>query len=298
MPMGKPQEISPGSRWELTKEFGLTLRSIVSRLAGHPLFLFGIAAMLIGTFSVIAVSFVPSFPQLGFFPYALLIFGIMLIAFAYLKPLNLLERNPAIIEHYVDATKWPLVLDELFNNNYYEWEVGKWDNDYSTGEKQIINGKYRITLTTKIDHLPIMSFYPPEFSNFYVACDIIQLEGPVVNSCGLVFRYIDGVNYYSFRIKRDRTFAVSIFYQHKWEDLLRWDVNTAINTVGPNRLSVISVNGVFTFWINGSYAGKVEDNRLPQGKIAFWAGGSRSNVQSVYEYDNFEIRLPNKSSSY
>src|SRR5215213_9851079 len=71
---------------ESIRQVGKLLQDIITQLKGQPTFLFGIAAMLLAIVGVIALAFVPNLPSsLTWFPYALLVFGIVLISFAYLK---------------------------------------------------------------------------------------------------------------------------------------------------------------------------------------------------------------------
>jgi hypothetical protein len=71
---------------ESVSQVGKLLQDIIAQLKGEPTFLFGIAAMLLAIVGVVALAFVPSLPSsLTWFPYALLLFGIVLIGFAYLK---------------------------------------------------------------------------------------------------------------------------------------------------------------------------------------------------------------------
>lgn len=61
------------------KETGKTIREIIPLLKDQPAFLFGIAVMLLAILALIATLLFSGFPQLGWFPYALLIFGVVLI---------------------------------------------------------------------------------------------------------------------------------------------------------------------------------------------------------------------------
>jgi len=66
------------------KQVGKILSEIVSNLKDYPVFLFGIASMLIAIISIWVIAFasVPIPEFLAWFPYALLIFGIVIIILA------------------------------------------------------------------------------------------------------------------------------------------------------------------------------------------------------------------------
>lgn len=71
---------------ESVKQAGKVLQDIVAQLSGQPIFLFGIAAMLLAIVGLIALAIAPNMPsQLTWFPYALLAFGLVLIVLAWLK---------------------------------------------------------------------------------------------------------------------------------------------------------------------------------------------------------------------
>jgi len=65
------------------KQAGKILIEIVKNLKNHPLFLFGIASMLLSIISFVAIILKPiNIPQgLTWFPYVLLIFGLLIIIF-------------------------------------------------------------------------------------------------------------------------------------------------------------------------------------------------------------------------
>ncbi len=80
---------------ETIRETNQTLREIITRLAGQPIFLFGIASMLLALVALIVTSSISSVPQLGFFPYALLVFGLLLTIFAVRSQIVSSKASPA-----------------------------------------------------------------------------------------------------------------------------------------------------------------------------------------------------------
>lgn len=64
---------------EGTKQISKTLQEIIVRLQDQPILLFGIAVMLIAIVGILVTPFVQSIPHLTWFPYTLLIFGLVLV---------------------------------------------------------------------------------------------------------------------------------------------------------------------------------------------------------------------------
>lgn len=71
---------------EIIKQTGKTLQDIVARLDGHPTLLFGIASMILAIIGFIASAFFQNIAFFTWFPYVLLIFGLLLILFEYSLP--------------------------------------------------------------------------------------------------------------------------------------------------------------------------------------------------------------------
>jgi hypothetical protein len=68
---------------EGVRQAGKTLQDIVAQLSGQPIFLFGIAAMLLAIVGIFATAFAQNIPQLALFPYTLLVFGLVLVIISY-----------------------------------------------------------------------------------------------------------------------------------------------------------------------------------------------------------------------
>lgn len=91
------------------KETGKTLREIIPLLKDQPAFLFGIAVMILAILALIAMPLFPSIPQLGWFPYALLIFGIVLVVANVYSTISqqtdFIEAPPASPVRYIKPVK-------------------------------------------------------------------------------------------------------------------------------------------------------------------------------------------------
>lgn len=73
------------------KEIGKTLRSIVSKLSGQYVLLFGIAVMLIAIAGLYIATLNPTTDEIRIFPYALLVFGVAIIILWLIG--NLVSKN-------------------------------------------------------------------------------------------------------------------------------------------------------------------------------------------------------------
>ncbi len=95
------------------KQAGKILSEIVSNLKDYPVFLFGIASMLIAIISIWVIAFasVPLPEFLTWFPYALLLFGIVVIIIAPLNSAHKINSSDNVTESYAAldisvSTKW------------------------------------------------------------------------------------------------------------------------------------------------------------------------------------------------
>jgi hypothetical protein len=86
---------------EGVREIGKTLRSIVSKLSGQYVLLFGIAVMLIAIAGLYIATLNPSVYEIRAFPYALLAFGVVIIILWLIG--NLVNKN-AINSHITKSS--------------------------------------------------------------------------------------------------------------------------------------------------------------------------------------------------
>jgi hypothetical protein len=98
---------SPKEIWtESIKQVGEVLKAIIAQLSGQPIFLFGIAAMSLAIIGLVATALVPNIAsQLTWFPYALLLFGLVLIALAYSR----VSKQGEQVEAQGLENSWPRV---------------------------------------------------------------------------------------------------------------------------------------------------------------------------------------------
>ena len=83
---------------EVAKQIGQTLRDIIAQLKEHPISLFGIAVMLLAIVALVVLAIVPDIPQLKWFPYALLVFGLFMVLVPYfLTPKQDITKESEII---------------------------------------------------------------------------------------------------------------------------------------------------------------------------------------------------------
>lgn len=131
-------------------------------------------------------------------------------------------------------------------------------------------------------------------SDFYLSVDLRQISGADDAEPGVIFRD-DNYNYtyYTFTISpKQKAYALSRWYNDKWKYLVNWTSTSAIVPDGWNKIEVEAVGPNFTFWINGYLVAEAQDDTLPNGKAGLALGFFNLGHEGVFEFYNFEIRVP------
>jgi hypothetical protein len=197
---------------------------------------------------------------------------------------------------------WPVVLSDTFDNNHNGWPTGPYEDEgkYIVANISISGGKYFIQATQIQGSEGMFWGFTPVINNlsdFYVSVDILIKSAPT-NSCfGLILRDQDGNDYY-FAIYVDlQLYTSGKHYKNEWtlfNGVYATD-STLINPGRSNQIAILAVGSHFTWLINGEEVETIEDNTLEKLKpgIGFSLGNAGDSAE--IEFDNFEVRVPNKN---
>jgi len=193
-----------------------------------------------------------------------------------------------------DAMQWTLTLSDTFDlvETVNEWPIGESEDDLAYGDWTIQLGKYHWDVSA-YDGLvwwsrPAMD----EQTDFYFAVDVQQVIGPANSQIGIVFRQPSDEEYYFFNIRQTGEYALHIRTSAGWETLISDTPSSAIRPAMVNRLAVIALDARFTFFINGLYVADFDDNAYRAGDVGLAIGLEQNGDSAVFEFDNFELRLP------
>lgn len=185
-----------------------------------------------------------------------------------------------------------LVIHDTFISNVNEWPVGIWDDDYVKSSEEIIGGVYRIEAEAKKRGFIEWRF--PEIdrlSDFYLTVDT-HLDNKVIgDELGVVFRVSNG-NYYTFYYQESGYYRISLFFEDEWTNLEK-GYFTGLKE-GMNTIKVIALGSDFCFFINDNFIAEVNNSELSSGNAGIMFGLDEEGDFGVFEFDNFEIREPQK----
>jgi hypothetical protein len=102
----------------------------------------------------------------------------------------------------------------------------------------------------------------------------------------------DGNDYYTAVISERQRYRVRVQYADEWRTLVGYTGTTLIRPGEVNRLTVIGRGSQFEFYINDQLAVQFPDNWLPSGKVGVVMGLLGASDEAVFEFDNFELRVP------
>jgi hypothetical protein len=118
--------------------------------------------------------------------------------------------------------------------------------------------------------------------DFTLEAKIRKVDGPDGQSYGIVFRLLDGDNYYAFLIRGDGRYRFDKQVDDKWESIIAAKKVDAVNEANrANVLRVVCKEQSFDFYINDQKVDSVQDSFLSEGKIGFFAN---QNVHMAVDY--------------
>ncbi len=130
------------------------------------------------------------------------------------------------------------------------------------------------------------------FDNFDYQVQTLKLGGPDDNSFGVVFRFQDADNFYTFEISSDGFFAVNKFVNGEWIPLTEWQSSPVIKTgFDSNLVGVEGMGNQYTFFVNGVQVETLVDDTFTGGNIGVIAS-SYSEPNVLIEFDDVLVRVP------
>lgn len=179
---------------------------------------------------------------------------------------------------------------DVFSNNMNGWPTGDYDGDYSSGTEVVQNGVYSMDITAK--ESMFHSSYPEEinnFENFDVSVDVKVLSGPDDASIGLMIKRTTSEKY-GFVISPGAG-QYNFYYIDETDDttLIDWEESDEIYSTGFNTIRIVSMNGLFTFYINGTLVDSITDTSNDSGEIGLLVELYDTDDQAIFQFDNLEV---------
>ena len=195
------------------------------------------------------------------------------------------------------ARSWTVQVEDQFTDNHNEWTDGTDDNDFCTVTWTIGNGVYRWDAVAKQGF--VWYVYPAfdDAADFYLSTEMDTLKGPSTAQQGFIFRHngeIDAslAKYYLYLINNQGEFVVYLYDGGNWTELAPWQQTSALTYNQPNLLEVIAQGSLLTFFINGLQVAQLNDSSLASGKVGLAISINDSGDQAIWEFSNFQLRIP------
>jgi hypothetical protein len=128
-----------------------------------------------------------------------------------------------------------------------------------------------------------------DFDDFTLQVDAQQTVGAGDNEYGVIFRYVDENNFYSFDVSGDGSFSLFKQENGEWVTVVDWQESAYINPTGElNLLKVTCQGDRIILYANGHELVSVTDDSFAQGDIGLFAGTfDEPEVEAIF--DNLRV---------
>lgn len=186
----------------------------------------------------------------------------------------------------------PVAADGPYLDEFIPGRTGNWllEGD-ALGSTAIVNEQLVITVaapnTIQYTALPDYTF-----ADFVLEVDVWQRAGPLDSSYGVLFRMVDGQQFYRFEINGNGQYLIERRdADGVWTRLVPdWTASPALNSGlnVANRLKVIAAGSDLTFYANDILLTQLSDTTYAGGLIALDAG-TLAGVDLQVSFDNLII---------
>ncbi|MBP8293364.1 MAG: hypothetical protein KAX65_11365 [Caldilineaceae bacterium] len=160
------------------------------------------------------------------------------------------------------------------------WEVGEGE----AVARSVAAGAYRL----RIDAEDTLAWSVSELqaADFYLEAATIHVGGPLNNEFGVIFRYQDDDNFYSYSVSSDGYYRLDRKLAGEWSSLVSWTASSAINTGAAsfNLLGVLAEGDRLALFVNETLLTALVDDAFAEGGIGPTAGSyDEGGVEIAYD---------------
>ena len=191
-----------------------------------------------------------------------------------------------------DTLPWVGAKPVLFKDSFARKNGGWTTSEDSLSFSGYVDGKFRLWLD--VPDYQIWSVPGLNFKNIHIAARVEKVGGPDNNFFGVLCRYQDPMNYYSFVISSDGYYGVykvvngdkSLMGQQSME------FDSAINQGDAvNDIQAVCQDNQFEFIVNSTQLIQVQDDSLSFGDVGLLAGNlDEPGVEILF--DHFVVIKP------
>jgi len=185
-------------------------------------------------------------------------------------------------------------MDVQFGSNENDWDVGSLENSYGHAELSIVSGHYEWRLEANSEKGMLWWAFPTFHcpNDFYASTDCHLNGGNAsATACGLVFRLIDGGNFYKFAVSEGQIMNIMLEKNGEIVNLFPWGSTDLVQPGETNRIAVLAKEAHYQFFINGQLAYELDDDQLTSGSVGLVAD-NWSGEEAEFQFDNFQLYEP------
>lgn len=190
------------------------------------------------------------------------------------------------------VARWPLLVQEAFDDNSLEWVIGEDTGEYADIVWQIKDGKYIWDATARQGFVWWNRPELDEAGDFYASVDARQISGVETGQMGLFFRQSVDSRYYTFTLRGDGMFSLDWHDEDGWTSLMDWTQSEAVRMDQSNRLGVLARGNQLALLINDQLVAEYSTDYALAGSLGLLIGMDDEGDEGVFEFDNFEVRVP------
>ncbi len=171
----------------------------------------------------------------------------------------------------LDARIQSVIAHPLYFDDFGDPTSGWTEESDENGAWGYRDGVFFITITAA--NWLKWDYTDQTYDDFTLQVDAQQTMGADDNEYGVLFRYVDADNFYSFDVAGDGSFAVFKNENDEWITLVDWQESAYINPIGQlNRLKVICQGDQIAVYANDQELASLTDDSFSQGDIGLFAG--------------------------
>lgn len=163
----------------------------------------------------------------------------------------------------------PVFFSDDFSDTGSGWDSGT-DEDSEWGYQ---DGEYRILVTKPKWVVWIKPGTSYDIANLSLSVEAHSVAGTDDNEYGVIFRYLDGDNFYMFTISSDGQYHVQMQVKNEWVPLKPWTKSAIIHQGRATNLIRVEARGTeLQFFVNGELLTIVDDATFTSGNFGLVVG--------------------------
>ena len=180
----------------------------------------------------------------------------------------------------------PVVFSDDFSDPASGWDSGT-DEDSEWGYQ---DGEYRILVKKPKWVVWLKPGTEYELANLSLSVEAHSVAGTDDNEYGVIFRYLDGDNFYMFSISSDGQYHVQMQLNDEWVTLKSWTKSSLINQGQATNLIRVEARGTeLQFFVNGELLTIVDDATFASGNVGLVVGTFDEGGVEV-RFDSLSVR--------